>query len=148
MRPYRRATIPIADRAVLLVQPLTYMNRSGEVLPALLNKHGLSPAQLVVIVDTLDLAPGRCRMKRKGSSAGHRGLASIINELGTEEFMRIYIGVGRPPAKGEVVDYVLGTPPDDERRAIDACIDRAAKGVCELVQEPSDTVIQRFNSNG
>jgi peptidyl-tRNA hydrolase, PTH1 family len=100
---------------VILLKPLTYMNRSGLVLRPVMKKYGVEPSKLLVAVDNMDLVPGECRLKLKGSSAGHNGLKSIISLVGSSEFMRLYIGVGRPVEGVSVVDHVLGRPDEDER---------------------------------
>lgn len=107
-RLYRQAKV---GEAVLLVQPLTYMNASGKVL-----KHfpGIEASDIIVICDQLDLPPGMIRIRKGGSSAGHNGLKSLIEHLGSGEFIRIYVGIGRPKEGVSVVDHVLGSM-DDER---------------------------------
>lgn len=103
-RLYRHAVIEGRAR---LVQPLTYMNRSGEVL------RYFDDSPLVVLCDQMDLPPGTIRLRRGGSSAGQRGLMSLIEARGNGQFIRIYIGIGRPADGESVIDHVLG-PIDDE----------------------------------
>ncbi|MDX9915520.1 MAG: aminoacyl-tRNA hydrolase [Sphaerochaeta sp.] len=124
-RLYRRATV--GDRA-LLVQPLTYMNKSGDVL-----KH-FSPSSMVVVCDQMDLPAGTIRLKKGGSSAGHRGLASLMEHTGDGNFIRIYIGIGRPNGEEGVIDHVLGAI-DDE--AIYDGIGLAAKALVSLIEGAS-----------
>ena len=114
---YQKAVFVVGDTRVILVKPLTYMNRSGLVLPALLKQYGVVTDKLIVAVDNMDLSPGRVRLKPRGSSAGHNGLKSIIEVLGTSEFHRLYIGVGRPASGVSVIDHVLGRPDGEERIA-------------------------------
>lgn len=102
-RPYRQARI----KDSLIIQPLTYMNRSGSVVKYL-NKD----KQLIVVCDQLDLPAGMIRLRSKGSSAGQRGLQSIIEAFGSTEFVRVYIGIGRPSGGQSVVDYVLSESDD------------------------------------
>ncbi len=99
-RPYRYATL---DRRARLVQPLTYMNKSAQVLTWV---HG---DPMVVLCDQMDLEPGMIRIRRGGSSAGQKGLASLIERRGDGDFIRIYIGIGRPQGTDGVIDHVLGT---------------------------------------
>ncbi len=97
-----------------LVKPLCYMNHSGEILPGLLRASKLPLSRLIVVVDNMDLPVGRVRMKLKGSSAGHNGLKSLIAHLGTPDFQRLYVGIGRPKGGITVVDHVLGEFNSDE----------------------------------
>jgi PTH1 family peptidyl-tRNA hydrolase len=103
-----------AGRAYLLAKPQTYMNLSGRAVQALLHYYRISLANCLVIVDDLDLDPGRTRQRAEGSDGGHRGLRSIIESVGSQAFKRIRIGIGRPPDKRSVVSYVLGGGGDDE----------------------------------
>lgn len=130
---------------IVLVKPLTYMNRSGEVLPGLLKKTGLSQDRLIVICDTLDLEPGMCRLKRKGGSAGHKGIASIIEQTGSGDFLRFYIGVGRPEDKSGVVDHVLGIPGKEDELLIRSAEKAAAEAVLRLLEESLEQVMHEFN---
>lgn len=129
---------------MLLAEPLTYMNRSGIVFPRLLERAGAQPSETVVICDNLDLEPGRVRMKQGGGTAGHRGLASIVETLGHGDFLRLYIGVGRP-SDGDVVAHVLGVPPPEEADVYDRAVTRAADAVLALRQRPPGQVMNETN---
>jgi peptidyl-tRNA hydrolase, PTH1 family len=134
-----------AGSALYLVKPLTYMNDSGRAVREALRETGGDPSQLLVICDSLDLSPGNLRFKLKGSSAGQKGLASIIRSIGTEEFMRITIGIGRPDHKGQVVGHVLGAPSRQEEALIDEAVQRAARSVLTLVIEGPLPVMNALN---
>ena len=100
----------IGGEKVLLLKPLTYMNLSGESIAEAVRFYKLDAAtQLIVISDDISLDVGQLRMRKKGSAGGHNGLKNIIAHLGSEEFMRIKIGVGDKPAGADLVDYVLGS---------------------------------------
>jgi len=107
-----------------LIKPLTYMNRSGDILPSLMHRTGTENDALIVIVDNMDLPAGRVRMKANGSSAGHNGLKSIMANIETGQFYRLYIGVGRPEQGSTVVDHVLGEFSEENRKKVDAAIER------------------------
>jgi PTH1 family peptidyl-tRNA hydrolase len=92
---------------VLLARPLTYMNASGEAVAPLARYYGVDPLDLVVIHDDLDLASGKLRLRANGSSGGQNGIKSIIERLGTGEFARVKVGIGRPPGRMDPADYVL-----------------------------------------
>lgn len=121
------------------------MNNSGYIFPDVLRKTGAALEDIIVVCDTLDLDPGMCRLKRKGGSAGHRGIASIIDSLGTSGFMRLYVGVGRPADKSEVVDFVLGQPDTESRLHIRKAEEQAAESILRLLEEPPDRVMHDLN---
>jgi PTH1 family peptidyl-tRNA hydrolase len=103
---------------IKVVKPLTYMNLSGRILPGLQRKYKISSQQLITLVDQMDLAPGQFRMRRKGSNAGHNGLKSMESFLGTQDYPRLYIGIGRPVGQDSVIKHVLDPPLEDEGRQI------------------------------
>lgn len=133
-------------RRVCAAKPLTFMNNSGSVVPRILSRFSLSPENLLVICDTMDLPPGTLRLKTRGSSAGQKGLKSIISVLGTEDFMRIYIGVGRPGPGVTVISHVLGTADEGDARAIAAAAERAALAVLKLLATPPEGVMNEVNT--
>ena len=98
----------IAGEKVMLVMPQTYMNLSGESIGEILRFYKLSPADLIILYDDIDLDVGKLRIRAKGSAGGHNGLKSIISHLGTDQFERIRIGVGETPDGGNQVNHVLG----------------------------------------
>ena len=128
-----------------LVKPLTFMNDSGRAVRDALRDSGSSVSELVVVCDTLDLSPGGLRFKPKGSSAGQKGLQSIINALGTEEIMRLFVGIGRPDYKGQVVAHVLSAPRHSEEEQITEAVENAARAVLVLAVEGPARVMNVFN---
>ncbi len=143
-RQYLLARAALGGEPLYLVKPLTYMNRSGEVLDQLLSKSRCDLEELVVVCDNLDLPVGSCRMKSRGSSAGHNGLASIIKHAGSSEFKRLYVGIGRPN-RGSVVDHVLGIPSDSEWRKLSDALGAAANGILSLSERPVEQVMNDLN---
>ncbi|HKI99917.1 MAG TPA: aminoacyl-tRNA hydrolase [bacterium] len=119
-------------RAWLLAKPQTYMNHSGEAVQALLHYYRVPLPECLVIVDDLDLQPGKIRMRAEGSDGGHRGLRSIIQQVGSRAFKRMRIGIGRPPEKANVVSYVLGGGSSDE--TLNAAVEEAARLVLAYVE--------------
>lgn len=101
------------------------MNRSGEILHDLFSRTGAGPSDLLVVFDQMDLPPGRMRLKPHGSAAGHNGLKSIDEALGTGSYHRLAVGVGRPAPDTGVIDHVLGVPSDPDRRAVEGALERA-----------------------
>ncbi|EST51748.1 peptidyl-tRNA hydrolase [Brevibacillus panacihumi W25] len=131
---------------VLLVKPQTYMNLSGESIAEILRFYKLTPDDLVVIFDDLDLPTGQLRLREKGSAGGHNGIKSMIQHLGTQEFKRIKVGIGRPEPGRSVSDYVLQSFPSGERKEIDEAVSRAADAADMWVREPFLKVMNHFNA--
>lgn len=138
-RPCRTASFN--SKRDVLVEPLTYMNSSGLAIPGLVGEND----ELIVICDQMDLPPGKVRIKKKGGSAGHNGLKSIISEY-KKDFIHVYIGIGHP-TDGTVIDHVLGVFTPEEKALVDSATQRAAEAVIEITEGKSiDEVIQRVNS--
>ena len=114
----------VGDEKVLLVKPYTFMNLSGEAVLPLMSYYNISPDELVVVYDDLDLEPGKLRLRQSGSAGGHNGVKSIIEMLGTQDFKRVKIGIGRPQYGRKVVDHVLQRFDTDDRALIEQKIDQ------------------------
>jgi PTH1 family peptidyl-tRNA hydrolase len=151
-RPYRIAETSREHTEITLVLPLTYMNRSGVAVRTVLRVTGETADSVVVVCDTLDLPSGALRLKRGGSHAGHRGLRSIIDETGCRDFLRLYIGIGRPDSREEVIDYVLGEfgPEDSEimRRAVSDGADALLALTAGSVQDVMNNVNTKTRESG
>ena len=131
--------------AVVLVKPQNFVNESGPATTAALARHMSAPDRLIVVHDDLDLAFGKLRVRRGGSAGGHRGVQSTIDALGTESFLRVKIGLGRPPAGIDPATYVLEPFRADERPIIDVALDRAAQAVRALLRDDVARVMQKYN---
>jgi PTH1 family peptidyl-tRNA hydrolase len=118
-----RATGPAGP--VWLLEPMTYMNLSGKAVGALARFYKITPPEVLVVHDELDLPPGEKRLKFGGSHAGHNGLKDVHAALGSADYWRLRIGIGHPGVRAEVVNWVLRKPPAAERDAIDAAIDQS-----------------------
>ena len=123
------AEIELAGERTVLIEPLAYMNRSGPPVAAFAAEFGIAPESILVAHDELDLPCARVRMKRGGGTAGHRGLESLVEALGTRDFPRLRIGIGRPAGEVPVVDFVLAPFSAEERLALDAALDEALRGI-------------------
>lgn len=130
---------------VILLKPETYMNLSGESVRPALKWLKCGVENLLVIYDDLDLPPGRIRLRMKGSAGGHRGVQSLIDHLGTQEFKRIKIGIGRPKVPIPVPDYVLGRFGREEEEPIAGAVDRSAAAVQQWLERPFPEVMNQFN---
>jgi PTH1 family peptidyl-tRNA hydrolase len=136
----------IDGEQILLVKPLTYMNLSGEAVAALARYFKASGDELVVIYDDLDLPVGKLRLRSKGSAGGHNGMKSIIAHLGTENFNRIRVGIGRPEPGISVPDHVLKPFLADEREEVRGAIQRSSDACEEWLSKPFIQVMNHFNS--
>ena len=141
-------TVRIGGRSVLLAWPQTYYNESGQAVGALARRHHLDAADVIVVHDELDLPPGRIKVKLGGGLAGNNGLRSIKAHLGTDEFVRVRIGVGKPPGRQQGADHVLRRPGRTERAELDIAIEEAADAVELVVAEGVDAAMTRFNARG
>jgi len=142
----------LAGQPVILAKPRTFVNLSGRAVSHLLKRHRLSPQQLLVVCDDLDLPLGRVRLRPSGSHGGHRGMRSIIEAIGSQDFPRIRIGIGRPRVAGEptwepevVVDYVLSPMTAEERRILDEAASTAGEAILCLVEEGVEAAMNQYN---
>jgi PTH1 family peptidyl-tRNA hydrolase len=130
---------------VMLAKPLAFMNRSGWPVQKLAAYFKINSKDLMVVHDDIDLAFGRLQIKEKGGHGGHKGLQSIINAVGEDEFVRLRIGIGRSEAGDSVSDYVLGPFFGDESKRLDSVLIRARDAVVTILKEGSKTGMNRFN---
>jgi peptidyl-tRNA hydrolase, PTH1 family len=126
---------------VWVLQPMTFMNRSGASVAPLARFFKIEPAQILVIHDELDLQPGQAKLKLGGSAAGHNGLKDIHGLLGTQDFWRLRLGIGHPGVKSEVVNYVLKKPSAEHREAIAKAMDQSLKASDLLIAGEMDKAL-------
>ena len=137
----------IGTEKVILVQPQTFMNLSGESVVELLNYYKMDPeSEMIVIFDDISLAPGSLRIRKKGSAGGHNGIKNIIALTGTQNFMRIKVGVGEKPKGWDLADYVLGRFSEEDRKLVEEAIKDAVCACALMVQEEVDKAMNDFNS--
>ncbi|MES9813346.1 MAG: aminoacyl-tRNA hydrolase [Candidatus Thiodiazotropha sp.] len=139
--------LTIAGEEVRLLKPITYMNRSGQAVSSLANYFRISPDEILVVHDELDLEPGQVRLKTGGGHAGHNGLRDIMSALGSRDFHRLRIGIDHPNDRNMVVDYVLGRPSKSDREAIDGAIDDAIECLDEVVKGELGKVMNRLHGS-
>ncbi len=135
----------IGGDQVVLVKPQTYVNLSGEAVRGFCEYYKIAPDESLAVCDDMNLPVGKLRLRRGGSSGGHKGLDSMIRLLGTDAFPRLRIGVGSPPPFMEGADYVLGRPAGEERQQLDEAIGRAADAVSVWLAEGIEAAMNRFN---
>ena len=133
------------DRDLVLAKPQSFMNVSGGPVKKLLDTYRIAPDHLIVIHDELDIDPGTVRVKFGGGHAGHNGLRSICDKLGTRDWYRVRCGIGRPPGRMDVADFVLSEPRGDAAEDFDFAVDRGAQAALALISDGLDKAQQRFN---
>jgi PTH1 family peptidyl-tRNA hydrolase len=143
------AEVRVDERRLVLAFPQTYYNDSGLAAAALVRRHGIDDwARLVVVHDELDLPVGRMQVKEGGGLAGNKGLESLRSHLHTADFVRIRIGVGKPPGRMEGADHVLRRPGKAERQELDVVVEEAADAVETILTEGVEAAMNRFNRRG
>ena len=138
------AKVSVAGQPVLLVKPQTFMNLSGESVAPIVRYHNATAADLVVVQDDIDMAVGRLRVRKGGSCGGHNGVRNIIERLGTSDFARVKIGVGKD--RDDVVAHVLGKFDPATRKVMDVVVAEAAKAAAEVVRSGPDRAMNLYNS--
>ena len=121
------------------------MNRSGQAVAAAMRKRGLKPADVIVVLDDLELPRGQIRIRKKGGAGGHKGLRSVIQALGTDDFMRVRVGIGPRPAGEDLVDHVLARFTAEERREVEKAVEVAADAVAAVVRDGVEKAMNEFN---
>ena len=136
----------IEGEKVLLVKPQTYMNLSGESIAALTHFYKTDVAnELIIIYDDISLEPGNIRVRKKGSAGGHNGMKNIIKLLGTEEYIRVRIGIGGTPEQISLVDHVLHPFDKDQIPLVEDGIERAADAVVKIITSGPDQAMNEYN---
>ena len=136
----------IEGMKVVLAKPQTYMNLSGESVAELVNYYKLDPeSELIVVFDDISLEPGNIRIRKKGSAGGHNGIKNIIAMTGTQNFMRIKVGVGEKPKGWDLADYVLSRFPKDERVLMEEAFERAGEAAVCMMNDTMEHAMNQFN---
>ena len=136
----------IGGEKVILAQPQTYMNLSGESVRSIADYYKIEPEDIIIAFDDIDLEVGQLRVRRKGSAGGHNGIKSIIQHLGTNEFPRVKVGVGAKPEGGDLVRHVLGRFSREDEKAMGEVLDLAVEAVELIVTEGVDSAMNRYNA--
>jgi PTH1 family peptidyl-tRNA hydrolase len=133
------------DHPVILAKPQTYMNLSGQSVASLVKFYKIPLDNVMVVYDEVDLPFGRIRIRPSGGSAGHKGIASIIERLGTQDFPRMRLGIGRPPGSKGAASYVLKNFSGEDAEFLPQIIDRAADAIFTYIAEDLETAMNRYN---
>ncbi len=132
---------------VMLVKPLTYMNLSGDSVADVMNFYKLDPEEdMLIVYDDISLAPGNIRVRKKGSAGGHNGIKSIIARCGTQNFMRVRVGVGEKPEGWDLADHVLGHFSDEDSKLVREAIDDAIGAIVMMSQGDVDQAMNNYNA--
>ncbi|MCD6336005.1 MAG: aminoacyl-tRNA hydrolase [Candidatus Latescibacteria bacterium] len=135
----------IGDVSFRMVKPTTYMNRAGMAVREVMDRYAVPLDRILIVVDDVNISLGRLRLRRKGSAGGHNGLASIIAQVGSEDFPRLRLGIGMPKS-GDLIDYVLGAFDETEWPTVKEMIDRAVEGIRCFVSEGPDAAMNFCNA--
>ncbi|WP_062136110.1 aminoacyl-tRNA hydrolase [Demequina aestuarii] len=142
----RTATVRLAGMPVVLGVPMSYMNISGGPVSSLAKYHSVEPDAVIVVHDELDIPFGSLRLKRGGGAGGHNGLKDVTKALGTPDYVRVRVGIGRPPGRMDPAAYVLKPFASTERKELPVLIDEAADAVEAILTDGLESAQQRFHT--
>lgn len=137
--------VRLNNERLIIVKPQTFMNLSGNAVASLAHFYRIAPEDVVVIYDDLDLEQGLVRLRAKGSAGGHNGIKSIIQHLGTTEFPRVKVGIGRPYPGWQTPDYVLSPFNDEEWKAIEPALINAKEATIEIIKNGVTSAMNKYN---
>jgi PTH1 family peptidyl-tRNA hydrolase len=141
----RYTHIEVGVHSLLCVEPQKFMNQSGPPVQALAASCGVDPASILIVHDDLDLELGRLKLKRDGGTAGHRGLESLVEALGTDQFPRLRLGIGRPPEGISIIDFVLAPFKAAEGADLDALLDRSVDAIGSWIETGTESAMNLVN---
>ena len=135
----------IENKKVILLKPQTYMNLSGKSIIQAVNFYKIPLENIIVIYDDVDVEPGLIRIRKKGSSGSHNGMKSVVEELRTEDFARIRVGIGKPKYDGDMINYVIGAIPEEEIEKLNEGVNKGAEALIEILKNNIDIAMNKFN---
>jgi PTH1 family peptidyl-tRNA hydrolase len=135
------------ENRLILIKPQTFMNNSGRAVASLARYYKVPLENLLVAYDDLDLDLGTIRLRPQGGSGGHKGIASVIQELGTQNFSRLRLGIGRPPGRMEAADYVLRDFSSSEREIIAVVLELGVEAVLTFINQGIESAMNEYNRN-
>jgi PTH1 family peptidyl-tRNA hydrolase len=139
------AQMTLGASDVTLLRPLTYMNLSGEAVRPVMRREGLTASQVILVYDDMDVPAGRLRVRPDGSAGGHRGVASVLATMASQDVARVRVGIGRPGEGLDAAEYVLSVIPVEARPAWESSLQRAADAVEAVCTEGLEAAMARFN---
>lgn len=135
----------IEGEKVILLKPQTYMNLSGKAIAQVVNFYKISLENIIVIYDDIDVEKGLIRIRKKGSSGSHNGMKSVVEELGTEEFARVRVGIGKPKYDNDMINYVIGAMSEEDAEILDKGTDKAKDAIIDILKNGIDVAMNKFN---
>ena len=135
----------IEKQKVILLKPQTYMNLSGKSIIQVINFYKIPLDNICVIYDDMDVEKGNIKIRKKGSAGSHNGMKSVIEELNSEEFTRIRVGIGKPEFEGDNINYVIGAIPEDEIKVLEEGVKKAAEAMIDILKIGVDNTMNKFN---
>lgn len=135
----------IEGKKVILVKPQTFMNMSGEAVAEFVNFYKIEFDKIIIIYDDIDIEPGKIRIRKNGSPGTHNGMKSVVHFLNDEKFPRIRVGIGKPEENGDMIEYVIGSVPEEEKELLEEGIIKAKDAVVELLKNGIDVAMNQFN---
>ena len=135
----------IEGEKVILLKPQTYMNLSGESVKEIIDFYKLNTDNLIIIYDDIDIEPGIIKLRKTGGPGTHNGMKSVIKEIGTEKFPRVRVGIGKPEHKGDLINYVIGKIPEEDKKILEKSTDVAKDAVIEIIKNGMDKAMNLFN---
>ena len=145
VKKYESEIIKLKDKNLNILKPMNYINNSGVAIKKFIKQSSINASQILVIYDDLDLKVGQIRLKKGGSSGGHNGLNSIINECGLKDFWRLRIGIGKPISKEETINYVLGKPSPSDINIIYKSFDKILGNFDDILKGNFSKIMNLFN---
>ena len=135
----------IEGEKVILLKPQTYMNSSGESIIQFKNFYKIDNDKIIIIYDDIDTPLGKIRIRKKGGPGTHNGMKSAVHYLATDEFTRVRIGIGEPKANEDIIEYVIGKIPEDERKILNESIKKGAEATIETIKSGVEIAMNKFN---
>jgi len=135
----------IEGEKIILVKPQTYMNLSGEAVIQFVNFYKIPLDKIIIIYDDFDTEPGKIRIRKSGSGGSHNGMNSVIDNLNSENFARIRVGIGKPKGNVNMIEYVIGAVTEAEREELEKGVDKAKDAIIELLKNGIDSAMNKYN---
>ncbi len=135
----------IENNKVILLKPQTYMNLSGQSIREVLNFYKIQIENLIVIYDDIDLDVGKVKIRKAGGSGTHNGMKSVITSIGTQNFTRIRVGIGKPENKERLIEHVLGAISEEEKKELESAVKIASLGIIEILKNGIETAMNKIN---
>ena len=135
----------IEGEKVVLIKPQTFMNASGEAVIEFVNFYKVDLNKVIIIYDDIDIEPGKIRIRKNGSAGSHNGMKSIVHFLNSTDFPRIRVGIGKPKENENMIEYVIGAIPDEEKKSLEDGVNIAKDAIIELLKNGIDSAMNKFN---